>query len=549
MMPAFSRRLRGFLPALAALVVAAALSAGPAAAQIADLRTPTERSGFTAYTSYAEMLEYLRQVQAATTEMSSGIYGHSYQGRALPYVVFSRPAVTQPWEAWSLGKPVVALNANVHGGERTLRESLLILIRELATPGTEANAYLDDLVIVIAPQINPDGFEATPRGTRGNAWGIDMNRDWVKREQPSLAAYGQNIIGTWMPHVFVDGHNGGAFPYHLTYQCPSHADPDQRITELCDQEIFPAIDRRLQAQGFESWYYANGTATRWNGGGYDARIGRNYGGFINSVGILFESPPWLEMRPGVEAGVLGFKAVLEYTIANAGKVTGLVEQARRETVAMGQTPSGDVTVEMEYAPQPRTVTYKIGVGEGAQRRAVTVTNDSLMTRPVATKTRPRPYAYFIPRDAVDAVAMLRRNGITVEILGEEVEVEVQAYVVEDVRYEVAYNHDAAVRLVLADAPLTQTRAYPAGTYVVRTGQMLGRLAAHMLEPETNDNVIYWNTMDAWLPLARLQALKAGGPSGGRPDDEEGPQRRPQGPPLAPITKLMQPQGLPLRMVP
>lgn len=527
------------------LLGAPAVLAPPSAAQLADLRTPAELSGFTEYTSHEEMLAYLQQVQAGSAEVFSGVYGRSYQGRELPYLVFSRPAVSQPWEAWSLGKPVVALNANVHGGERTLRESLLVLVRELATPGTEANRYLDDLVIVVAPQINPDGFEATPRGTRGNAWGIDMNRDWVKREQPSLAAYGQNVIDRWAPHVFVDGHNGGAFPYHLTYQCPSHADPDQRITELCDQEIFPAIDRRLQAQGFESWYYANGTATRWNGGGYDARIGRNYGGFVNSVGILFESPPWLEMRPGVEAGILGFKAVLEYVIANAERVTEVVERARRETVTMGQAPGGAVTVEMEYAPQPRSVTYKIGVGEGAQRRAETVTNDSLMTRPVATKTRPRPYAYLLPRDAVDAVAMLRRNGITVEILGEEVEVEVQAYVVEDVRYEVAYNHDAAVRLVLADEPVTQARTYPAGTYVVRTNQMRGRLAAHMLEPETNDNVVYWNTMDAWLPLARLQAMKEGRGGQARP----GPGGAPQGPPLAPITKLMEPRGLPLRMVP
>ena len=105
-------------------------------------------------------------------------------------------------------------------------------------------------------------------------------------------------------------------------------------------------------------------------------------------------------------------------------------------------------------------------------------------------------------------------------------------------------HDAAVRLVLADEPVTETRTYPAGTYVVRTGQMQGRLAAHMLEPETNDNVIYWNTMDAWLPLARLQAVQSG------EDDapQQGFQGRQAGPPLVPITKLMTPRGLPLRMV-
>jgi hypothetical protein len=517
----------------------------PASGQQSDLQTPAERSGFTEYTSYDDMMAYLGEIQAMSTEVRSGIYGETYQGRPLPYLVFSRPAVSQPWEAWNLNRPIVVLNANVHGGERTLRESLLILLRELATPGTEANGYLDDLVIVVAPQINPDGFEATDRGTRGNAWGIDMNRDWVKREQPALTAYGMNVINAWAPHLFVDGHNGGSFPYHLTFQCPSHAEPDQRITALCDEEIFPNIDRRLEAAGFESWFYTRGTETRWDGGGYDARIGRNYGGFTNSVAILFESPPWLEMRPGVEAGVLGFKAVLEYASENPSRLMETVERARRETIAMGQEPAGEVVVEMEYAPQPRTVTYKIGVEEGDSMRVLTVTSDSLMTRPVATRTRPRPYAYFLPRDAVGAVALLRRNGITVEVLTGEVEVEVEAYVIEDVRYEQAYNHDASVRLVLADEPVTEARTYPAGTYVVRTGQMQGRLAAHMLEPETNDNVIYWNTMDAWLPLARLQAVQAG--EGDAP--QQGFQQRQAGPPLVPITKLMAPRGLPLRMVP
>lgn len=532
-------------------VLTLALLVLPAAVPAQELRTHAEASGFTQYTPYDSMMVYLQRLQARSTEMRMGFYGETRQGRALPFAVFSRPAVSEPWEAWSLGRPVIALNANVHGGERTLRESLLILMRELATPGTEANAYLDHVVIVVAPQINPDGFEATPQGTRGNSWGIDMNRDWIKREQPSMAHYALNVINRWMPHVFVDGHNGGAFPYQLTYQCPSHAEPDQRITLLCDREIFPAIDRRLQAVGMKSWYYANGTRTRWNGGGYDARIGRNYGGFANIVGILFESPPGQPMDVGVRAGVLGFKAVVEYTRDNAAKVMDLVHTARRETIAMGQQPSGEVVVEMTYAPQPYQVTYEIGVTEGGQRRAVTVTSDSMMTRPVATKTRPRPYAYILPRDAEDAVALLRRNAIMVEQLLAPTELEVQAYVVEGVGFEQAYNHSAAVRLRLADAPVTMTRTFPAGTYVVRTGQMLGRVAAHMLEPETNDNVIYWNTMDAWLPLNRLVPVQrqADDPEDATPGPPAGGMGQPQGPPLAPIFKVMRPTGLPVRMVP
>ncbi|MBT8337708.1 MAG: hypothetical protein KJO11_13955 [Gemmatimonadetes bacterium] len=517
----------------AVLAAAVSLAVAPArAAAQSDLLTPAERSGFTAYTPYADMMEYLEALRSTSPEMWLGTYGTTHQGRDLPYAVFSRPSVSTPAEAWALGRPIITLNANVHGGERTLRESVLILMREFVTPGTEAHRLLDDLVVVVAPQINPDGFEATERGTRGNSWGIDMNRDWVKREQPALTAYGMNVVDEWTPHILVDGHNGGAFPYHITYQCPSHAEPDQRLTQMCDEGIFPEIDRRVDAIGYKSWFYARGTETRWNGGGYDARIGRNYSGFINTIGILFESPGWQEMESGVPAGLEAFKAVLGYAAENADAVLETVARARRETIEMGQQARGDVVVAMEYAPQPRTVTYEIGVrdDEDEDPRIVEVTNDSLMTRPVATKTRPRPYAYVLPRDAVDAVALLRRNSISVEVLTRPMELELDAYVVEGVEFERAYNHAAAVRLELADDVVSRTETLPAGTYVVRTGQMRGRLAAHMLEPETNDNVIYWNTMDAWLPL---RAVLGG-------ESEE--------PALAPIWKLMQPTGLPLRLV-
>ena len=43
------------------------------------------------------------------------------------------------------------------------------------------------------------------------------------------------------------------------------------------------------------------------------------------------------------------------------------------------------------------------------------------------------------------------------------------------------------------------RFYPKGTFIIRTGQVMGRVAAHLLEPETNDSVVRWNAMDALLP--------------------------------------------------
>ena len=517
--------------------LALALAAGPAQGQ--EPRTTAEASGFERYTTHDEMMAYLLRLRASSTDMRLGVYGESWEGRELPYAIFSRPLVSQPEEAALLGRPVLLLAANVHGGERTLRESLLILMRELATPGTPANALLDDLVIIAAPQLNPDGFHAGEQGQRGNAWGIDLNRDYVKLEQPEIQSFVGNLFNAWRPHVFVDGHDGGAYPYDINYQCPSHASSDPRITELCDFEIFPFVEHALAAEDFKSWFYQSGTETRWNAGDFQPRIARNYAGLVNTVGILFESPGG-DAKGAVRAGYLSYRAVLDFAQQRPERVMEVVRQARAETLALGQGPAGDVVVRMEYGPEERTVSYEIP--RGSDGETLRVTSDSLMKKPVPLVTRPRPYAYVLPRDAEDAVALLLRHGITVERLRTPASLPVQAYTIAAVGYTQQYNHAAAVELTVGEV-LSQTVDFPVGTYVVPTGQLLGRLVCHMLEPETDDNVIYWNTMDAWLPRPQ-PAL--------RPPADVTFQLDPGGasePPLVPIYKLMARLALPTVVVP
>ena len=145
-----------------------------------------------------------------------------------------------------------------------------------------------------------------------------------------------------------------------------------------------------------------------------------------------------------------------------------------------------------------------------------------MKRPVAVTLRDRPWAYVLPRDAEAAVELLLRHGITVERLIEPATLQVQAYTVSDVTHERQYNHQAVTRIHVGDV-ISQTRDFPVGTYVVPTAQYLGRLVSHMLEVETEDNVVYWNRMDAWVP-------RPGSTNGGEP-------------PLAPIYKVMSPVNL------
>ncbi len=497
-----------------------------------DHRTQAESSRFTQHTAYDSMMAFLRDVQGSSTEMRVGTYGTSHEGRELPYAAFSRPAVTQPWEAWALGKPILVLAAGVHGPERTLRESLLILTRDLATPGTPMNAALDDLTILVVPQINPDGFSRQPSPQRGNLWGLDLNRDYMKLEQPEIQGYVQNVLLRWMPHLLVDGHNGGSYPYHINYQCPSHATPDQRITVLCDEEIFPAIDSKLEEEGYRSWYYQAGTETRWDVGGSDPRIGRNYGGFANMVAILFESPGGQDMFDGVRSGLLAYEAVIEWAQNHPELLRETVHEARRETVELGAGPIGEIPIEVEYEPEDRTVEYWIALEGGEEREIIEVRSDSLMKRPVTTHSRPRPWAYVVPRDAERAVELLHRHRIQVERLQEPAELTVDQYTIAGIGYEAIYNHAAATKVEVHET-VTRRVTIPAGSYIVRTGQMQGRIAAHLLEAETRDGVTYWSYLDPWLPKVELERFLQG----------ESSER-----PVFPIYKVMTPTPLPTRLL-
>jgi len=540
---------RTIRPALATLVaLVAALSAVPATAQVrwgpvsdGYPQTAAELNGFTAHTRHLEMWDFLEQLRGVSVDMRLGSYGETREGRQLPYAIFSRPQITEPWEAMALGKPVVLLAANVHGGERTFREGLMILMRDFATPGTAANGLLDDITVLVAPQVNPDGFEASENGQRGNSWGIDLNRDYVKLEHPSIQHYVKNLIGAWRPHLFIDGHNGGSRPYNLNYQCTSHYDSAIELTLICDDEIFPAIDAKLETEGMKSWYYTGGNEEEWRTGGSQVRIGRNYGGMVNSVGILFEAPRQT-LETGARAGYLGYFAVAEYAAQNAEHLVGTVQAARAETIAMGSEPYGQIAVEMEYAAEDYLVDYEIVTGGGFNDPpntpvdTIQVTGARLMKKPVATRLRDRPWAYLLPRDAEDAVAMLLRHGITVERLLRPATLDVQAYTVAGVTHESQYNHAAVTKIEVGEV-IEQNREFPAGTYVVPTAQNLGRLVGHMLEVETEDNVVYWNTMDAWVP--RPGDGSAPGGRAGR----GGRGGQPVVPPVAPIFKLMIPVPL------
>ncbi len=310
---------------------------------------------------------------------------------------------------------------------------------------------------------------------------------------------------------------------------------------------------------------------------------------MNSIGILFESPGGQPGEMATRSGVVAYQSVAEFVSANAGKVKELVSAARHETVALGNNASGEVVVQMRYDPEDYKVSYLIGApsagtggappagaggagggargaraggagaaagaagagavagtpaGRGWDRPFIEVKDAQLIKKPVATKTRPRPYAYILEPRSVDAVRMLQRHNIHIEVLAETTEIEVSHYRIDrEVKYSHEYDHPASASVQVADSA-SKKMVFAKGSFLILTGQPLGRVVTHMLEPETNDNVVKWNAMDFALPVNPTRAQAT--------DEEErravpAPTQTRREPVEFPIYRLMKPMALPTQV--
>ncbi len=493
---------------------------------MAEIRTAAEASGWERHTSHEEMMDYLEALQSAGGELQVESYGESHEGRELVLVRLGASTPESPEEAHDRGHPILLLGANAHGFNYTLRESLLLLVREMATPGTELNRRLDRMVVLVAPSKNPDGLQAE---SRFNAAGADLNRDYMTLDQPETAAYVGSVVNRWRPHLLVDGHDGGAVqyggaePYALLYQAPATAAADPALTELADREIFPRISERFEGEGLEAFYWARGEPDAWYGGGSAPRMGRNYGGLADILSILFEVAAWPEWHDSVDAGVLALTTILDFAHEDGDRLLDQVLETRRRTLALGGRADAPIPVEEEMVAEADPVRYRIPHPD-RPGDFLEVTEGELVKRPEGTRFRERPLAYLLPSEATEAVDLLQRHGIQVQRLTESMELEVRGYRLAGLGEEEGRDESESVTRVEIGEVVDEVRTIEAGSWLVRTDQPLGRVITHLLEAETTESVIYWGRMAPLLPGEALRRHL---------DD---PETHPA--PLVPILKVM-----------
>src|SRR5215472_14369699 len=279
----------------AGLVVAIVLSAFVTHAQqkssLADLKTKAEASDFKSTSSYDDVVTFMKTVAAASPKtVFYSTYGTTTEGRAMPIAIVGTGLKDgSPAAVKASGKLRVHVQANVHAGEVEGKESALILLRELALG--KHDDWLRSMVFLITPDFNADGNEKmspTNRGTqngpingmgtRANAQGLNINRDYMKLDTPEARAF-VKLWNDFDPQIGFDLHtsDGSYHGYFLTYSPPLNPDTDSSIMKIMTDEWFPFVTKQIKAKhGWDTFYYGN-VATpggRGAGGGGGGRAGR-----------------------------------------------------------------------------------------------------------------------------------------------------------------------------------------------------------------------------------------------------------------------------------
>ena len=216
--------------------------------------TPEKFLGYaigTQHTRHDKIVEYLKELSKVSNRISYQIIGETYEHRQQIAAIFTSPENHQKLE--SIRKAhlagqltgntatiplVIHLGYNVHGNEPSSSEAALLTAYYLtASESEETKKWLNEMVILMDPNINPDGRDrhtnwanmhkgeppvADPAdrehneiwpGGRFNHYWFDLNRDWFLGTFPETRNR-IRFFHEWRPYVQTDHHEQGTNATH-----------------------------------------------------------------------------------------------------------------------------------------------------------------------------------------------------------------------------------------------------------------------------------------------------------------------------------------------
>ncbi|KAK0360907.1 hypothetical protein LTR94_025509, partial [Friedmanniomyces endolithicus] len=408
------------------------------------------------------------------------------------------------------GKPVVWIDGGLHSTETVGAQQITQILYELAS-GTDAETlrFLDDLIILVA-FANPDGMQLVsdwymrhedPKDREYNQVpvlyqkyvGHDNNRDFYMSNMPENININRVLYREWFPQIVFNHHQTG--PEGMVVFIPPFRDP---FNYNLDPLVILGLDGvganmtgRLIGEGRGgAGRRSVATYSNWTSGTL-----RSTALFHNSIGILTEiighptpmelplvarqqiarndlplpiAPQTWRFAQSIEYSTSMNRAVLDYASRNAENLQMSMYRMGRNGIEKGQADSWTTTpadiARLEAAAQAGPAYTPSGMRQSAGGEG-RVLNPALYESVLHSAETRDPKAYVIPADQADlptAVAFLNvliKSGVDVE--------------------------------KASSAFTAGGKRYPAGSYLVRSGQAYRANILDMFEPQNHpDDIPY-----------------------------------------------------------
>ena len=384
-------------------VLSACLIAAFALAMSAQSSPPplsrAERTRFEDTSRYEDVRGFLEALAAQTPRIRVEFFGRSEEGRELPLVVIGDPPAASPEEARRSARPIVLVMANIHAGEVEGKEALL-------HPGAPADRRRSaglrrDAVWLFAPIYNADGNERISLenraeqhgpiggvGTRENARGLDLNRDFIKLESAEgralaalltrwdpacrrRSAHDQRLVSRLSPHL-----RAVAQPQHrsadsqLCARTPAAggASGDGGAPPVPHLLLRQLCDRRVAGHGADADRRRGARHTRLADLRSPSTLRHNYIGLRNRIAILSEAYSYLDFAGRVKATEAFVEEIMRFVAANGDAVRTVVSNADNEW--QRRAAGSDAAIASRLSALPAQVDILVGaVGTAANPRS------------------------------------------------------------------------------------------------------------------------------------------------------------------------------------
>ena len=484
--------------------------------------TPFEKNNF-ATTTYAEAMAFYRQLAAAyPKQMQLTEQGMTDIGLPLHTAVISLDGDFDVRSIKQKNKCILLINNGIHPGEPEGIDATMMLVRDYLVQA-DRQKELQNLVIVVIPVYNVDGclnrnnYSRTNQlgpesyGFRGNAQNLDLNRDFVKCDSRNAETFNK-ILTYWQPEIFVDNHtsNGADYQYTMTLIATQHCKLESHLGSYLQKKLLPYLYGKMQARNWEMIPYVYHEEETPDGGisGFldHPRYSTGYAALHNAIGFM---PETHMLKPFADR-VKSTYAFMETMIgAIHDDAATIFENKKKADEAVAEQKK----FVLNWAMEKKKVQQLPFKGYEARRKPSEVSGlPRLYYDQTAPFERPIPYwndyapsltvekptAYVFPQAYAKVAERLRWNGVKVEQLKEDTEMEVEMYRIKDFNttkdaYEGHYLHsDVTVEKKIG------RQKYLKGDYLVVTNQIKNKYIVETLEPHSPDSYFAWNFFDGIL---------------------------------------------------